>query len=99
VSSSNPTQRGSLPDTDPRIASAIASAKAGDSSAVHYLYVRYADEVHAYVQSILQDRSDAERVVQRIFAELPTTIAHYDATTGSFTGWLRTVADIAARRA
>ena len=35
---------------------AIARAKEGDPSALDFLYVRYADDVCGYVQSIVRDR-------------------------------------------
>ncbi|HYY21346.1 MAG TPA: hypothetical protein VE780_05655, partial [Thermoleophilaceae bacterium] len=38
------------------LTNAIASAKEGDVSALHFIYVRYADDVQGYVRSIVRDR-------------------------------------------
>ena len=49
---------------------AIASAKAGDWDALHFLYVRYADDVKRFVQSIVHDSHEAEDITQDVFAKL-----------------------------
>jgi Sigma-70 region 2 len=75
---------------------AIAGAKQGDVSALHFLYVRYADDVQGYVESIVRDRHEAEHITQEVFAELITAIAGYEHRQGPFADWLLRVARDAA---
>ena len=75
---------------------AIARAKQGDWDAVHYLYVRYSDDVRAYVRSIVKDHHDAEDVTQSLFARLITAIGKYEQREVGFAGWLMRVARNAA---
>jgi Sigma-70 region 2 len=75
-----------------RVEDAIAAVKAGDPSALHYLYVRYADTVSSYVASIVGGRPDAEELTQGVFLKLPRAIAAYDAGGLPFEGWLLRVA-------
>jgi RNA polymerase sigma-70 factor, ECF subfamily len=75
-----------------RVERAITAVKAGDPSAAHYLYVRYADVVSSYVASIIGDRSEAEDVTQGVFLKLPQAIASYEAGGLPFEGWLLRVA-------
>jgi RNA polymerase sigma-70 factor, ECF subfamily len=75
-----------------RVEHAIAAVKAGDPSAAHYLYVRYADVVCAYVTSIVGGRREAEDVTQSVFLKLPQAIAAYEAGGLPFEGWLLRVA-------
>lgn len=81
------------PDVEKR---AIAAAKRGDWDAVHYLYVRYADDVRAYVRSIVKDHHDAEDVTQSLFARLIGAIGKYEQRDVGFGGWLMRVARNAA---
>jgi DNA-directed RNA polymerase specialized sigma24 family protein len=67
---------------------AITEVKAGDQSAVHYLEVRYADVVRAYVASIVGDRTEAEDITRAVFRRLPTAIAAYEGGALPFEGWL-----------
>jgi RNA polymerase sigma-70 factor, ECF subfamily len=67
---------------------AIACAKRGDASALHYLYVRYADDVYRYVTSIVRDRHEAEDVSQGVFAKLPTAIDRYDDRDVPLAAWI-----------
>jgi Sigma-70 region 2 len=78
------------------LAKAIACAEAGDVSALHFLYVRYADDVWGYVESIVRDRHEAEDVTQDVFAKLITAIATYEQREGPFAAWLLRVARDAA---
>ena len=78
------------------LAKAIACAKAGDVSALHFLYVRYADDVQGYVRSIVRDRHEAEDITQDVFARLITAIAHYEQREAPFAAWLLRVARNAA---
>jgi RNA polymerase sigma-70 factor (ECF subfamily) len=77
-------------------ARAIASAKQGDWDAVHYLYVRYSDDVCTYVRSIVKDHHDAEDITQSLFARLITAIGKYEPRDVGFAAWLMRVARNAA---
>jgi RNA polymerase sigma factor (sigma-70 family) len=71
-----------------RVERAITAVKAGDPSALHYLYVRYADDVCSYVKSIVREHGDAEDVTQTVFMGLPRAIARYESRVLSFERWL-----------
>jgi RNA polymerase sigma-70 factor (ECF subfamily) len=75
---------------------AISRAKEGDTGALHFLYVRHADDVHRYVLSIVRDPHDAEDVTQAIFARLMTAIRRYEPQQVPFAAWLLRVARNAA---
>ena len=75
---------------------AIARAKQGDWDAVHFLYVRFGDEVRTYVRSIVNDHHDAEDITQSLFARLMTAIRKYEPRDVGFGGWLMRVARNAA---
>jgi RNA polymerase sigma-70 factor, ECF subfamily len=79
-----------------RVEEAIEAMKAGDSSALHYLYARYAEGVRAYVQSIVGSRGEAEDITKRTFVKLPGAIPAYDAGALPFEGWLLRLARSAA---
>jgi RNA polymerase sigma-70 factor, ECF subfamily len=78
------------------LAKAIAAAKEGDVCAPHFLYVRYADDVHGYVRSIVRDRHEAEDITQNVFAKLLSAITRYERRESPFTAWLLRVARNAA---
>jgi RNA polymerase sigma factor (sigma-70 family) len=65
-------------------------------SALHFLYVRYADDVRGYVESIVRDRHEAEDITQDVFAKLISAIARYERREGSFAAWILRVARTAA---
>src|SRR5215471_11991530 len=72
---------------------AIAAAKEGEWDAIHYLYVRYADDVFAYVRSIVRDHHEAEDITQGVFAKLMTAIQRYEEQSSvPFAGWIMRVA-------
>jgi RNA polymerase sigma factor (sigma-70 family) len=71
-----------------RVERAITAVKTGDPSALHYLYVRYADDVCSYVRSIVREHGDAEEVTQTVFMGLPRAIARYEPCVVSFERWL-----------
>jgi RNA polymerase sigma-70 factor, ECF subfamily len=99
-----PTARQTLPASgrfvrsDPRQApdelvyEAVAAAKAGDMSALHFLYVRFADDVCAYVRSIVRDPHAAEDITQNVFAKLMTAIHKYERRDVPFAAWIIRVA-------
>jgi RNA polymerase sigma-70 factor (ECF subfamily) len=75
---------------------AIARAKEGDPSALHFLYVRYADDVCGYVQSIVRDPHEAEDITQSLFSKLLTKIQRYEQRQVPFSAWILRVARNAA---
>jgi DNA-directed RNA polymerase specialized sigma24 family protein len=79
-----------------RVESAITAVKAGDPSALHYLYARYGEGVRAYVESIVGSRIQADEVTKGTFLKLPRAIPAYEAGTLPFEGWLLRLARSAA---
>jgi RNA polymerase sigma-70 factor, ECF subfamily len=75
---------------------AIARAKEGDPSALDFLYVRYADDVCGYVQSIVRDRHEAEDITQTLFSKLLIKIRRYEQREVPFSAWILRVARNAA---
>jgi RNA polymerase sigma-70 factor, ECF subfamily len=83
--------RAASTDTD-LVRRAVARAKAGDTSALHFLYVRFSDDVCSYVRGIIRDRHEAEDVTQNVFAKLMTAIQRYEERDVAFAAWITTVA-------
>ena len=88
-----PSPRGGNGELDRR---AIAAAKRGHWDGIHYLYVQYADDVLAYVQSIVRDHHEAEDITQSVFAKLMTAIQRYEERSVPFAAWIIRVARNAA---
>jgi RNA polymerase sigma-70 factor, ECF subfamily len=74
------------------LARAISGAKQGDDSALHFLYVRYADDIFGYVRSIVRDYHEAEDVTQNVFVKLPKAIQKYEQREVPFAAWILRVA-------
>ncbi|MGA8744751.1 MAG: sigma-70 family RNA polymerase sigma factor [Solirubrobacterales bacterium] len=82
---------------DSRIVSAaIAGAQAGDSEALHFLYIRYVDDVLRYVRSVVGDHHEAEDITQNVFMKLVTIIGKYEPREVPFAAWILRVARNAA---
>ena len=75
---------------------AVTRAKAGDSEGLHYLYVRYADDVLRYVTGLIRDHHEAEDITQNVFARLMTAINKYEERAVPFDAWILRVARNAA---
>ena len=75
---------------------AVARAKAGDSEGLHYLYVRYADDVLRYVTSFVRDHHEAEDITQNVFAKMMNAIKKYEQREVPFDAWILRVARNAA---
>ena len=75
---------------------AVERAKAGDPEGVHFLYVRYAEDVLRYVNSFVKDHHEAEDITQNVFAKLITVIGKYEQKEVPFTAWILRVARNAA---
>lgn len=89
--------RASTPSDNPQLVmKAVARAKEGDMSALHFLYVRFADDVCGYVHSIVDDWHEAEDITQNVFAKLMKAIHKYEPRDVPFTAWILRVARNAA---
>jgi RNA polymerase sigma-70 factor (ECF subfamily) len=75
---------------------AVARAKVGDTEGIHYLYVRYADDVLRYVTGLVRDHHEAEDITQNVFAKLMTAIKKYEERAVPFDAWILRVARNAA---
>jgi RNA polymerase sigma-70 factor, ECF subfamily len=83
-------------DTTNLTRGAIARAKAGDSEGLHYLYVRYADDVLRFVTGMIRDHHEAEDITQNVFAKLMKAIKKYEEQAVPFDAWILRVARNAA---
>ena len=61
-------------------------------SALHFLYVRFADDVCAYVRSIVRDPHTAEDITQNVFTKLMKAIHKYERRDVPFAAWIIRVA-------
>jgi RNA polymerase sigma-70 factor, ECF subfamily len=77
---------------DELVYEAVAAAKAGDMSALHFLYIRFADDVCAYVRSIVRDPHAAEDITHNVFAKLIKAIHQYERRSVPFAAWIIRVA-------
>jgi DNA-directed RNA polymerase specialized sigma24 family protein len=73
------------------VALAIARTKEGERSALHFLYVRYSEDVHRYVKSIVRDHHEAEDITQSLFVKLMSAIQGYEPRNVPLAAWLRRV--------
>jgi len=83
-------------DAERLLERAIARAQEGDADALHFLYVRYADDVYGYVMSIVRNAHEAEDITQNVFAKLMRVIGKYERREVPFTAWILRVARNAA---
>jgi RNA polymerase sigma-70 factor (ECF subfamily) len=75
---------------------AVVALKQGDRSALHFLYVRYADDVRGFVRSIVRDEHEAEDITHNVFAKLIRAIHRYEPREVPFAAWILRVARNAA---
>ena len=75
---------------------AVARAKEGDADALHFLYVRFADDVCGYVDSIMPSLGESREINQRVFGALMTTIRTYEPREIPFAAWILRVSRKAA---
>jgi RNA polymerase sigma-70 factor (ECF subfamily) len=75
---------------------AVIALKRGDRSALHFLYVRYADDVRGFVTSIVRDKHEAEDITHNVFAKLITAIHRYEHRQVPFAAWILRVSRNAA---
>jgi RNA polymerase sigma-70 factor (ECF subfamily) len=75
---------------------AVRRAKEGDTEGIHFLYVRFYDDVLRYVNSLVRDFHEAEDITHDVFAKLMTAIVKYEERAVPFTAWIMRVARNAA---
>lgn len=78
------------------VSKAVRRAKEGDMDALHFLFVRYSDDVLGYVRSFVHDHHEAEDITQNVFAKLMTAIRKYEERDVPFAAWILRVARNAA---
>ena len=79
-------------DDSQTVKTAIARAQAGNSQALNFLYLRYADEILRFVKSLVRDHHEAEDITQNVFIKLMTVIEKYEPRDVPFSAWVRKVA-------
>jgi RNA polymerase sigma-70 factor, ECF subfamily len=75
---------------------AVARAKEGDTDALHFLYVRFADDVCGYVDSIVPSLDESREITEKVFGALMTTIQKYEPREIPFAAWILRVSRKAA---
>ncbi|MFN8058426.1 MAG: sigma-70 family RNA polymerase sigma factor [Vicinamibacterales bacterium] len=70
----------------------IGRMAAGERDAVAELYDRHARAVYSLTFRVLRDQSDAEDVVQEVFAQAWRSASRYDRTRGVVVAWLLMIA-------
>jgi len=74
---------------------AVVRASAGDTSGLHFLYARYADQVRDHVEEVAPEHGDPEAVTRQLFADLAALLVKYEPRT-PFPTWLMRAARNAA---
>jgi RNA polymerase sigma-70 factor, ECF subfamily len=94
---STPSSTGAVAPNETRLVQqAVRRAKDGDSEGIHFLYVRFSDDVLRYVNSFVRDYHEAEDITHNVFAKLMTSIVKYEERAVPFTAWIMRVARNAA---
>ena len=70
----------------------LASIRSGDEGAMAELYDRYSSIVYSVALRVLGNAAAAEDILQEVFMQLWRTPGAFDATRGSFPGWLAVIA-------
>ena len=78
-------------DGDP-LAALLQAAGRGDQGAFASLYDATAPLVHGVVLRVVRDPAQTEEVAQEVFVEIWRLAPRYDATRGSVTSWVATIA-------
>lgn len=75
----------------------MTGSRHGSREAVHFLYARYAPEVHSGVRELVADDRTAQAVTESVFCELVQLVGAYEPRREPFASWLIGVARDAAR--
>jgi RNA polymerase sigma-70 factor, ECF subfamily len=70
----------------------LAAVARGDHSAFRTLYDQAAPAVLGTVRRVVRDPAQSEEVMQEVLLEVWRTAARFDASVGSATGWIMTLA-------
>ena len=89
--------RKSAPLQDPELVTlAVERAKEGDTNALLFLYVRFADDVCAYVNTIVPSRDESKDITRSVFGKLMSTLQRYEPREIPFAAWILRISRTAA---
>jgi RNA polymerase sigma-70 factor, ECF subfamily len=88
--------RGADPEAARLVTLAVAQVREGDSTGLHFLYLRYREQVRGCISRIVPDHHDAEDLTQSVFLKLMFVIDAYQPRGTPFGAWLMRVARNAA---
>jgi len=80
------------PPSTPDAADHLRDVARGDERAFGRLYDLVAPRVYGLIRRVLRDPAQAEEVTQEVLVEVWRTAARFDATRGSATSWIFTIA-------
>jgi hypothetical protein len=84
-------------EESPPVREAVTLSRQGSREAVHFLYTRYAPDVHSGVRDLVRDDREAQAVTESVFRELVGLVDGYEPSREPFGSWLLSVARDAAQ--